>query len=895
MKKGLKIAGICLVVFLLILIILPFALKGKIGGIVKSEANKMIDARLDFSKLSLSFIRSFPNASIGLEDLSLVGIGAFEGDTLLAAKELSATVNLKSLFGDSGYEISKIHLDNGLVHAIVLKDGKANWDIMKSDSTESTESDTTSGFKLSLEKVTVNNTDIYYDDDSMKVNLAIKGINLALSGDMTADNTQIKTNVTADELSFIMDNIPYLSKAKVKADVNLDADMKNMKFVLSENSLQLNEIKAAIDGWVAMPDDETIEMDLKLNAPQTQFKDILSMIPAIYAKDFQDIKTSGEATLEAFAKGKMQGDNLPAFDVKLNIANAMFQYPSLPKSVNNIVVNSHITNPGGTADKTIIDVSKFHFDMAGNPFDLTLHMSTPVSDPNFALSAIGHLNLGMIKDVYPLDSMELNGKLDANLKISSRMSYIEKEQYDKVNASGTLVLTDMKIKSSDMDDILVNKAEMSFSPQFVDLGSLSAQIGKNDIAAKGKLENFIPYALKNETLKGTLSVSSNYLNLNDFMTDDASASGQADTSSVGVIEIPRNLDFTLNGNFKKVLFDNLDMENVNGQLLVKNGKVDMKNLTMNALGGTLGVNGYYDTSKDPKQPDISLSLDIKNASFAKTFSSFVSVQKLAPIFESIAGNYSTTFNMTAPLGSDFMPVLTSLDASGLLQSTNVEVSDVKVLDVLATTLKDDKLRDLKIKDLKLPFSINDGRVTTKPFDLSFGSGKMNLSGSTGLDQSIDYTAKVDLAEKLTNGYVKNVNLKIGGTFKNPKISMDVKDIAGQALDKIAGSILGGSDSTSVSQKASEEITKQSENIRQQAKDAGDKLVAEAEKQGQKLIDEANKTKNPLAKVAAVKSAELAAQKLKDEAQKQANQLNTEAEKQIQSLSDKANSQIQQNQ
>ena len=889
MAKILKITGIILLVILLILIILPFAFKGKIIEVAKNEVNKTMDAHIDFESLGLNLFKSFPNASVSLNNFYIVGKNEFEGDTLFFAKDLSATVNIKSLFGDSGYEITKVGVNKAKLHAIVLEDGKANWDIMKTDEDDKAgEKEEAGDFKLSLKKVSISNTDIYYDDFSSKMNVALQNLNLDLSGDMTADETQIKTGFTIESLSCIMDKIPYLSKAKVKADMDINADLKNMKFTLADNNIQINEIKANIDGWVAMLEDESMDMDLKLNAPSTQFKDVLSMIPAIYAKDFKGLKTEGVATLEASAKGIMKDELLPSFDAKLQVANAMFQYPGMPKSVTNINADMHAYSKGGAMDNTIVDISKFHFEMGGNPFDLKLHLSTPMSDPNINLSAVGKLNLGMVKEVYPLEDMELSGNLDANMKLATRMSYIEKEQYEKVEASGTLNVKEMLVKSEDMDDIKINNATLSFSPKYVDLSSLSVQIGKNDIAANGKLENFIPYFLKDETLKGNLSVSSNYLNLNDFMTEGESSSQTNDTTSMSVIEIPKNLNFNLAGNFKEVIFENLTMSNVVGQIIIKDGKADMKNLAMNALGGKLNVNGYYDTGKNPKQPEISLGLDIKEASFAKTFSTFVTIQKLVPIFENMLGSYSTNLQLSAPLGQDFMPVLTSLTANGLLSSNNVEVTGVPVLEGLAATLKNESLKDLKIKDLNLPFSINSGRVTTKPFDINFGSGKMNLAGSTGLDQSIDYVAKINLTDKLANNYINNLDVKIGGTFTSPKFSIDTKSAADQLLGNIAGSLLGGDKETgsTLSEQVDNKIGEQVENIRQQAKDAGDKLVAEAEKQGQKLIDEANKTSNALAKIAAVKAAEAGAKKLKEEAQKQADKLNQEAENQIQNLQSK---------
>ncbi len=892
MKKAAKIIGLCLIVFLILLVSLPFLFKGKLIGLVKKEANGMLNAQMDFGESGLNFFSNFPHATISLSDFYIVGTGDFQGDTLVYAKKIEATANIKSFFCNSGYEISKIQIDGAKLHAIVSKDGKMNWDIMKPEDEKNNEKDSSSSdFKITLKSVRINESDIVYNDTPMNMSLIVKKFNLNLSGDMTADETLIKTDFMSESFDFVMDGIHYLSNIKVSGDVQLNADLKNNKYTFSNNMFRLNEIEAGLDGWFAMPTEEKMEMDIRLNTPMTQFKDILSLIPAIYSRDFKDLTASGDVVFDAYIKGVMQGDTIPSFDVKVDIANARFKYAALPQSVDKITVKTRITNPGGSADMTVIDIPVFHFELAGNPFDMSLYLKTPVSNPDFSLSAKGNLNLGMIKDVYPLENMELNGTLDADMKVAAKMSAIEKEQYEQVNASGNLHLKNMVFKGMMKDDIQIEKASLSFSPRYLDLSDSKVIIGRNDLSATGKLENFLPYALKNETLKGSLSLSSNYLNLNDFMTESTVATTGStdvtktnkDTLQAGNLVIPKNLDFVLSGNFNTVKFDNLDMSNVSGQIILRGGKVDLKNVKMNALGGSMLANGYYDTSVDQEKPEVSIDLDIKDASFAKTFATFEMVKKFAPIFELVSGNYSTSFKMKSLLGTDFMPILSDIDAQGLLQSNSVEVQNSGVMSLIASTLKNEDLKDLKIKDLKLPFTISDGRVTTKPFDIGFNGGKMNLSGSTGLDQSIDYIAKVDLPQGLTKGYASKVNLKIGGTFTNPKISIDAADLANQALNKLAGSVLGGNDSTSVTEKVSAEIGKQADEIRSQAKAASDKLVSEAKKQGDNLVSEAQKTKNPLAKAAAVAAAQSAAKKLNEEAEKQSKKIYEEAEKQISAL------------
>ena len=97
MKKILKTVGIVVAVLLVVLMVVPFAFRGKIEGIVKSEGNKLLNAQFDFKKLDISLLSRFPHASVTLEDFWLKGVDVFENDTLVYAGELTAAVNLLSL------------------------------------------------------------------------------------------------------------------------------------------------------------------------------------------------------------------------------------------------------------------------------------------------------------------------------------------------------------------------------------------------------------------------------------------------------------------------------------------------------------------------------------------------------------------------------------------------------------------------------------------------------------------------------------------------------------------------------------------------------------------------------------------------------------------------------
>ncbi len=884
MKKALTIAGIVVVVLIVAMIAIPFLFKDKIKTAVLNAANEKLNATVDIKDFGLNLFSNFPNATLSLNEASVVGVGDFQKDTLLSAKSASVTIDLMSLFG-SEYNISKINLDKASIYTKVLEDGRANWDIMKVDSTASASTESESAFKLNLKKITVNDCSFVYQNDSTKMKVTLNKWNGDLHGDFSASETTLNTNSTIGEVTFVMDGIPYLNKIQGVADATINANLDKMQFAFKESNLQLNELKASIDGTFAMvgKDYEDMEFDLKLNAPDTQFKDILSLVPAMYTADFKDVKTSGTAKLEAYIKGLMHGDSYPAFDVKIMVNDAMFQYPSLPKAVNNINVAMAINSKGGSLDNMIIDISKFSFNLGGNPFSGSLNVSTPMSDPNLKAQANGTIDLGMIKDVYPLEKgTALNGKMTANLNVAARMSAIEKEQYENVSAAGSLKLSNMTYKSQDMQDVVVNDAGLEFSPRYVNLSSLNLKIGKNDLSATGRLENFIAYALKDQTLKGQLNIKSNYLNANDFISSETAGTEETASSTTEDIIIPKNIDFVLNAALNQIVYGKMNITNMVGNMTVKNGVLTLNNVGANALGGSCKVSGTYDTS-DPRTPKVNFDLALSKVSFAETFKSVESVQKFAPIFEKLGGTYSMNFKFNTSLGETIMQTLAGLTGSGALQTNDVKVEGVEALTALSSSLKTDALKSFSTKDLNLPFTINNGKLNTKPFNVNFGNGGvMKLEGATGLDQSIDYKGTVTLPKSLANHYVSSVPITIGGTFTNPKIGIDTKALVAGAASSAVNELLGGEKGVDVSAKASEEKAKQIERIRSEADAAATKLVTEAEKQSQALEEKAGS--NPLAKAAA----KAAGKKLVEEAKKQGQNLRDKAEEQIKKVESAGN-------
>src|SRR6188474_2083455 len=99
MKKLFKWIGIVVLILLIAAILVPILFKGKIIQAIKDGANKNMNAKLEFSDASLSLLRNFPNLSLGIENVSIINVAPFAGDTLIYAKDLHIVLDLMSVIG----------------------------------------------------------------------------------------------------------------------------------------------------------------------------------------------------------------------------------------------------------------------------------------------------------------------------------------------------------------------------------------------------------------------------------------------------------------------------------------------------------------------------------------------------------------------------------------------------------------------------------------------------------------------------------------------------------------------------------------------------------------------------------------------------------------------------
>lgn len=928
MKKATSIILKALLGFVLLIVILlftvPVIFRDRIKDKVVSAINESVNANVSFEDYKLGFFKNFPNLTFSLHDLSVAGIGDFEDDTLVAAKSINLVFNLSSLFGKEGYEVKSVVIEGAGINTIVLEDGSANWDIMKETGEIEMEEESPSDMKILLKEVKLLNSSFSYIDRESDIAAWLGGLSGGLSGDLTGSITDLAITLNSDDFTFAMDDMKYISRAKANAVVNVLADLDSMIFRLKDNSVSVNDLHLNLAGTVIMPEDD-IETDLTFRSDETSFKSLISLIPAFYMKDFQDLRADGIFNLSGTAKGVYSSadSTMPDISLNLNVKDGLISYPALPEQIRRINLESAIFVDGTDMDRTRVDVNGFHFELAGNPFDMRFYLRTPISDPDIDGSARGKIDFAALSRAIPMDSMELSGLMDISVDMAGRMSMLDNSQYDRFKAAGTVSMKDMAVSMTGYPGINIREADLTINPAFAELKKAELSVGSgSDFSLGGKLENYIPYLLKDETITGNLSLYSRQVDLTEIMKGMSSETTEDDTASLAVIKVPENIDFDFSARVDKFIYNSINVSNVNGHIIVKDGVLTLKDTGMDLLGGKVAFNADYDT-RDTLNPSVKASLSVLDLAIKDAFETFNTVKMLAPTAKGVDGRFAFTLNFSSLLQNDFMPRIASVTGDGKMQSSEVTLVESAVFNTMKEVLKIGKSYSNTFRDLNLSFKVKDGRLFVNPFNTRVGNIKMNISGDQGLDQTVNYVIRTEIPRadlgNAANSLMESLSSQasvLGVTVKTSDVIKVNLNVTGTFLKPLVRPFFGGSapDSTSagireraietVKETVGEKVTEAREKVKSEAEIQGDRLVQEAEEKGQKLREEAAtaadkirqearsqagrlvkeaESKGPVAKLAAQKAADSAVR----EADRRAEQLIKEADEKALKLVEEA--------
>ncbi len=950
-------------------LIVPRVFKDDIISYVRNDINENLQATLDFKDIDISLIKSFPDLRIEISDLSIIGQDPFEGITLYRADVTKVDVSLLSLIRkEKTPTINSLILERPIINVFIINDTLTNYMIFDTEDTSES-----APFQLALNKYEIKNGIVYYQDNTLSLKMQLDNLNHTGRGDFTQDIFDLKTKSTAEKMTVTYDGMTYLKNVNTIFNADIHMDFPNSKYTLKDNYLKLNALEVTGDGFVQLNGDDIL-MDAHLKSKSQDFKSIVSLIPQVYTKDFDSLKSSGMASVDAIIKGIYNGNSgsLPGFDVKIKIDNGYLKYPALPDDIKNVFADIRIKASRPDYKDMYINIPQFNMLLGKESISGKLLAENLTGNQSLDGYLKANINLNNLRSVIPMDGIEkLTGIINSDLTFKAKMNDIDNENYDAIQFSGqakgqniiyqskgqpsininnvyaeaspsklTVIgdnmifgKSDLSLKSliknplafvssqKDMDiDIQgfskffdlnewqsnnapstqANAVPMVFDAQTISvldaskikinwksdkilwdnyeinnlillgratknaiqIDDFSTSILGNDMAINGIVNNAFDYLLNAGQLNGNINLKSKNMNLNKFMNEvpeDANAN-----TPLQIIPVPENLNLVIASQIDKLTYTNVNMSNFNGTLRIKDQSITIEDMVTQTLGGQIKMQGLYSTASSGA-PDFSIKLDLSQMKFLDAFNTFDVFKAAAPISQFIQGTFNTTFVMDGQLGNEMMPILSSLDASGFLETIHGTIKGFDPLQKMSNLLGVKELNSFDLSSTRNWFEINNGTLEVKPFDKNIKGIDMTVSGFHGLNRDMNYTLNLVIPRELLKsgnvGKLANtgvsfleseakklgininqgthffVDVLLGGTLKNPTVKIVPKSSKGDNAKNIIQSQIDEAQET-IRDTVTKEIDKRKAQVKDTITTRANQEIERIKKEANKQIDKA---------------------------------------------------------
>jgi len=795
MKKTLKRLGLSLLIITVLLIVSPYLFQTQIKDLIRNYINENVNANVSFDDVDLSFVKSFPKAHISIDNVTVTNFTPFEGDTLASIKSAAFNMSIKELFkskDDGPIVINAIRVDGA---ALLIKsdiNGATNYDITKEkESTPSkTNDNSTSSVSFSIDHYSITNSSLNYSDAISKTVFQLHNLNHSGTGIFSTNQSELDTK-TEVHISLSHDNSNYLNNVSIKLDALIALNLSENRYTFKKNKGFINQLPLEFNGYVKLIETGQ-EIDIQFSNPESSFKDFLALVPEQYSKNLGQVETSGDFKVNGEIKGLITETTIPSLDINIVSNNARFQYPELPKSVENISINTTIKNTTGNIDDTFIAINTLNFKIDEDEFSGSVILKNLTKNIFVNANIDGTLNLANIAKAYPVSlENELSGILKGKLQTAFDINAINNNAYQRIKNNGNISLSDFTFTSEDIiNPIHISKADIKFNTNTVELQSFEATTGTSDFSATGSLQNLLGFLLSDKKLQGHFKATSNKFVVSDFMIENDSDSDEIDTKETSEsLRIPDFLDCTINASINTLVYDNLNLKDVKGAFIIKDQQAILKDMRSKIFDGGLSLSGSVSTKTEV--PEFDLNLGAANFDISESFKSLELLQNLAPIAKIFQGKLNSTLHLTGTLKEDYSPNLNTVSGNALaeLLTTDINANEAALFEKLSNNLNFIDFKKLNLKDIKTYLDFENGLVTVKPFKLKYQDIDIQISGAHGFDKTLNYKAVFEvpakylgtdingLIAKIDNKQVNNITIpvtaNITGTYSSPSVKTDL--------------------------------------------------------------------------------------------------------------------------
>lgn len=626
-----------------------------------------------------------------------------------------------------------------------------------------------------------------------------------------SENSQLNDFFTALPPQFIT----WLNKTKIKGKTDLLFTLKG-KYIASESKQPDIHFNMKVnDGFVsyknAISPAENIFLNFDLKLPSLNTENLRLKIDSIYfdvGKDFfnGNVKVNGLAKPKIEArirsnldlakldqalgienmelKGNFKADiiskgvydkskkSFPVTKGDLELKNGFIKSSYYPNPIQKINFTAKAINKTGELKDLNLLISPATLEFEGKPFNLYVSLQN-FEDINYDIKAKGELNIEKIYKVFSQRGLNVTGLAKMDVAFQGKQSDATTGKYANLNNKGSLELQEIKINSEFLPKpFVINKGLFLFNQDKMNFTNFIASYGQSDFKMNGFMENVINFSLSDsEVLKGTFSVESNFIQVNEFMAfaNEEIAVEEGDSIENGVVVIPSKFDFKLNATVKKINFDDLNVENLAGKVSINQGKLALQNTSFSIIGTKVIMDALY-FHETPNRAEFDYKLKASDFDIKRAYNEITLFREMASAAEYAEGIVSLNYKIAGKLDGNMKPIFPSLIGGGTLSVKNVKMKGFKLFNVVSQKTETDALKDPDVSKVDIKTTVKNNLIKIERFKFKVAGFRPRIEGETSFDGKINLKMRLGLPPLGIIG----IPIKVTGTQDNPEIGLGKK-------------------------------------------------------------------------------------------------------------------------
>ncbi|MBI5477168.1 MAG: AsmA family protein [Ignavibacteriales bacterium] len=749
----------------------------------------------------------FPSFAVSIDKLSISNPPGkkFARETFLSFNNLRLKVNLFSLLKDK-LEINYIIIDHPVISMEVLADGSNNYSMTEKKSPDGkVQVVKNSGGALLLSNLQIINGEMEFINKKSDIRFVMSGMEQSseVTSQYGARNIVIEGKTSIQKVSYGTMNLWLLIDQPLDGNIKMTYEIDKDILIFDDVKAKLKELPVIVSGSISQLQKEEMIFDMTVSTPGTGMNQLLSLVPADLLKAAKGLSSSGEVKFSTSIKGTLGEMQTPGAAGSFTVKNGSIQYSGLPKSITKINVAGSFERPEVRAgEKPIGKFSLDNFSAALGTNEINGKLGVVnFEDPGLTASFNGMLNLGEVKEFYPLENgTDLSGTVLGNLQLDGKA---KNPQSIKANGKIEFRNVSMKTVTSPQPVEKLNGA-ITFNNQLIESKRLEMNIGESDLSLGFVMKNYL--AMVNEDAKkvggkptASITLASKQLRTADLISEEkpSAEKGNGNKKAETKVMFLPGVDIDANVSIGRLVTEKFEFTNARGSLNIKDGIINLKNFSINAFDGTVLTKGVLDL-RDMKKRPFDFDLDIVGVQANSALSKFTSFGK----------NIFGKFTMNTKLKGDLNDTL-GLNPQTLVGDGKVQIFDGKLQGFALTTKLSEatgleELRQVDFKNWSNAFSISNGKVNIKDLKINSGAADFSMNGTHGLDGNMDYVLNIKLPASVSDrlklsGVASqlvqlfkdkdnrvSLDFNVRGATTSPAVSLNTKtqeDMAKQALEK----------------------------------------------------------------------------------------------------------------